>query len=77
MDVKNAEVLVRSRTKHSREFLEAWFSKADAINRHIDFQPVYVPIREQSGSHRPSHVSQHLPRRDYSSIDGTNQFAQS
>ncbi|KER28562.1 hypothetical protein T265_04610 [Opisthorchis viverrini] len=32
-------------TRHGREFLEAWYSTADLINRCIRLDPIYAPLR--------------------------------
>ncbi|CAH8523810.1 unnamed protein product [Heterobilharzia americana] len=42
----NVEILDRGNTKNVREFLEAWHSGQSVINRCIDIDPIYQPIRK-------------------------------
>ena len=42
---ETVEVLSQAKQKHAREFLEAWFSSHQSINRHIDIEPIYGPLR--------------------------------
>ena len=35
----------QSNSRHARKTLEAWFSTELAINRHIDFEPLYTGLR--------------------------------
>nr|VZI37377.1 unnamed protein product [Spirometra erinaceieuropaei] len=40
-DWDDTEVIVTANTKRVREFLEAWHSNADSINRHVDLDAHY------------------------------------
>ena len=40
-------ILAQARTKKEREFIEAWYSTEQAINRHIDFDSAYQPLRRK------------------------------
>ncbi|GAA50332.1 hypothetical protein CLF_104383 [Clonorchis sinensis] len=41
----NVQILAHTRTKREREFAEAWYSTQKSINKHIDIDPVYQPLR--------------------------------
>ncbi|GAA55527.1 hypothetical protein CLF_108233 [Clonorchis sinensis] len=43
--VENVKILAYGDTKHGGEFLEAWYSTADSINRCIELDPIYAPLR--------------------------------
>ncbi|KAH9591950.1 hypothetical protein MS3_00004042 [Schistosoma haematobium] len=45
-DWENVEILDRGNSKNTREFLEAWHSGQSAINKHIEINPIYQPIRK-------------------------------
>ena len=45
MDLESPRILAHANTKQAREFIEAWFSKRHSINRHIDIDPLYAPLR--------------------------------
>ena len=47
-------VLDRAMTKGGREFLEAWHSTSDSINRHIELDNIYLPIRLKEITNRAS-----------------------
>ncbi|KER31551.1 hypothetical protein T265_02195 [Opisthorchis viverrini] len=44
-NLENAKILAFGDMRHGREFLEAWHSMADEINRCIGLFPIYVPLR--------------------------------
>nr|VZI14968.1 unnamed protein product [Spirometra erinaceieuropaei] len=41
----NTEVIATANAKRAREFLEAWHSNADSINRHVDLDAHYESLR--------------------------------
>ncbi|BHF67700.1 hypothetical protein SprV_0301072800 [Sparganum proliferum] len=47
------EVVAMANTKHAREFLEAWHSGADSINRHVDLDVHYEGLRSRWTDWRP------------------------
>ncbi|KPP65532.1 hypothetical protein Z043_116043 [Scleropages formosus] len=53
-DIISDIILSQADTKHSREFLEAWYPSVNSINKHIDLDPIYEPIRckDQRGPNR-------------------------
>ena len=46
-DWETAEVLGQAKQKKAREFLEAWFSSNRSINRHVNLEPIYEPLRNK------------------------------
>ena len=46
-DWDTAEILSQAKQKKAREFLEAWFSSTRSINRHVNLQPIYEPLRSK------------------------------
>ncbi|KER27260.1 hypothetical protein T265_05663 [Opisthorchis viverrini] len=44
-NLENAKILAYGDTRHGREFLEAWYSTAGSINRCIELDPIYAPLR--------------------------------
>nr|VZI38472.1 unnamed protein product [Spirometra erinaceieuropaei] len=48
-----AEVVAMANTKHAREFLEAWHSGADSINRHVDLDVHYEGLKSRWTDWRP------------------------
>ena len=40
-DLESPSILATARTKCAREFLEAWYSNSNAINRHVNIDPSY------------------------------------
>ncbi|GAA56877.1 hypothetical protein CLF_111739 [Clonorchis sinensis] len=44
-NMENVNISAYGDTKHGREFLEAWYSTADSINRCIELDPMYAPLR--------------------------------
>ncbi|KER32502.1 hypothetical protein T265_01382 [Opisthorchis viverrini] len=52
-DWNNVRILGQARTKKEREFMEAWYSTGGAINRHIEIDPAYQPLRtKETQNHR-------------------------
>ncbi|CAH8590969.1 unnamed protein product [Dicrocoelium dendriticum] len=43
-DLENVKILAHGSTKHAREFLEAWFSTTQSINRHIELDAGYATL---------------------------------
>nr|VZH99301.1 unnamed protein product [Spirometra erinaceieuropaei] len=41
------EVVAMANTKRAREFLEAWYSNAGSINRHVDMDAHYEGLRSR------------------------------
>nr|VZI47826.1 unnamed protein product [Spirometra erinaceieuropaei] len=41
------EVVAMANTKRAREFLEAWYSDAGSINRHVDLDAHYEGLRSR------------------------------
>ena len=41
------KILAEAKSKHAREFLEAWFSTNESINKHVDLEPIYEPLRNR------------------------------
>jgi hypothetical protein len=44
----NVKILAQAGTKREREFIEAWYSTKNAINKHIDIDPIYQPLRNRT-----------------------------
>nr|VZI29194.1 unnamed protein product [Spirometra erinaceieuropaei] len=51
------EVVAMANTKRAREFLEAWYSDAGSINRHVDLDAHYEGLRSQMTAPCPNHTS--------------------
>ena len=49
---ENVQILDRGNSKNTREFLEAWHSGQSAINKHIEINPIYQPIKKIMQKHR-------------------------
>ncbi|VDO78139.1 unnamed protein product [Schistosoma margrebowiei] len=49
---KNVEILDRGNSKSTRKFLEAWHSDQSTINKHIEINPIYQPIRKTMHKYR-------------------------
>eukprot|EP00061_Rhincodon_typus_P005243 g24518.t1 len=49
-DWDNTKILGQAKQRPAREFLEAWHSKKIAINKHIELDPIYTPVRRKTGS---------------------------
>eukprot|EP00061_Rhincodon_typus_P018185 g47251.t1 len=39
-----------TKCRHAQEFLEAWFSTHNAINKPIELDPIYKPIQNKTGN---------------------------
>nr|VZI19885.1 unnamed protein product [Spirometra erinaceieuropaei] len=51
------EVVAMANTKRAREFLEAWYSDAGSINRHVDLDAHYEGLRSRMTAACPNHAS--------------------
>ncbi|BHF69241.1 hypothetical protein SprV_0301228400 [Sparganum proliferum] len=51
------EVVAMANTKRAREFLEAWYSDAGSINRHVDLDAHYEGLRSRMTAPCPNHAS--------------------
>ncbi|CAH8866949.1 unnamed protein product [Trichobilharzia szidati] len=51
-DWDHVKILNRGNTKSAREFLEAWYSSENAINKHINIDEVYQLIKSKSGDQK-------------------------
>ncbi|BHF64788.1 Neuronal acetylcholine receptor subunit [Sparganum proliferum] len=51
------EVVAMANTKRAREFLEAWYSNAGSINRHVDLDAHYEGLRSRLTAPCPNHAS--------------------
>ncbi|XP_059511376.1 uncharacterized protein si:ch1073-145m9.1 isoform X3 [Stegostoma tigrinum] len=49
-DWDNTSILGQAKQRHAREFLEAWHSNQNSINKHIDLEPIYHPLRKRTGN---------------------------
>ncbi|KER20289.1 hypothetical protein T265_15354, partial [Opisthorchis viverrini] len=49
----NVQILAHASAKREREFAEAWYSTQKSINKHIDIDPVYQPLRAKGISLTP------------------------
>ena len=58
-DFSNVQILDRAVTKGGREFLEAWYSSTNSINRHIELDNIYLPIRSKEIT-RPLQDTSHM-----------------
>ena len=45
IDFGRVSVLDHGSTRYTREFLEAWHSNQNSINRHIKLNPTYIPLQ--------------------------------
>ena len=46
-NLDEVKILARANTRRKREFMEAWHSTLNSINRHIDIEPIYEPLRSR------------------------------
>nr|VZI31571.1 unnamed protein product [Spirometra erinaceieuropaei] len=53
----DTEVVAMANTKRAREFLEAWYSNAGSINRHIGLDAHYEGLRSRMTAPCPNHAS--------------------
>ncbi|BHF77825.1 hypothetical protein SprV_0602093500 [Sparganum proliferum] len=51
------EVVAMANTKRARELLEAWYSNAGSINRHVDLDAHYEGLRSRLTAPCPNHAS--------------------
>nr|VZI00016.1 unnamed protein product [Spirometra erinaceieuropaei] len=51
------EVVAMANTKRAREFLEAWYSDAGSINRHVDLDAHYEGLRSRMTAPCPNYAS--------------------
>ncbi|GAA47349.1 protein Wnt-1 [Clonorchis sinensis] len=66
--MENVKILAYGDTNHGREFLEAWYSTTDSINRCIELDPIYAPLRAKD-------QLLHRNTREEANIGFTNQEA--
>ncbi|XP_072414206.1 WW domain-binding protein 2-like isoform X2 [Chiloscyllium punctatum] len=50
IDWDNTSILGQAKQRHAREFLEAWHSNRNSINKHIELYPICHPLRKGTGS---------------------------
>ncbi|BHF78520.1 hypothetical protein SprV_0602163300 [Sparganum proliferum] len=53
----DTEVIAMANTKQAKEFLEAWYSNAGSINRHVDLDAHYEGLRSRLAAPSPNHAS--------------------
>ncbi|BHF63431.1 hypothetical protein SprV_0200642300 [Sparganum proliferum] len=53
LDWEGTEVIASANTKQAREFLEAWHSNNNSINRHVDLDAHYEGLRSRFAGLRP------------------------
>nr|VZI49692.1 unnamed protein product [Spirometra erinaceieuropaei] len=56
-DWDGSEVVAMANIKRTREFLEAWYSSAGSINRHVDLDADYEGLRSRMTAPCPNHAS--------------------
>eukprot|EP00061_Rhincodon_typus_P002986 g19000.t1 len=49
-DWDNVAILGQANQRHAREFWEVWLSNQNSINKHLELDPIYKPLRNKSGS---------------------------
>ncbi|XP_072411213.1 mitogen-activated protein kinase kinase kinase 7 isoform X3 [Chiloscyllium punctatum] len=49
-DWDNTTIIGQAKQRTAREFLEAWHSSTDSINKHIDLDPIYRPLQQTAGT---------------------------
>eukprot|EP00061_Rhincodon_typus_P014987 g42406.t1 len=49
-DWDNVAILGQAKQRHAREFLEAWHSNQNSINKHVELDPIYQPQGNKPGS---------------------------
>eukprot|EP00061_Rhincodon_typus_P015155 g42675.t1 len=50
LDWDNTSTIAQAKQRQAREFLEAWYSYRNSINKHIELDPVNKPLRNRTGS---------------------------
>eukprot|EP00061_Rhincodon_typus_P000840 g12940.t1 len=48
-DWDTTKILGQARQRQARDFLEAWHSTKHALNKHIELDPIYIPLRRRPG----------------------------
>jgi len=48
---ETTKVLSTARQRQAREFIEAWYSTDNAINRHVELDPIFAPRRRRHIHH--------------------------
>eukprot|EP00061_Rhincodon_typus_P002498 g17727.t1 len=61
-DWDNVAILGQAKQRHAQEFLEAWHSNRNTINKHVELDPTYQPLRNKSRSDatypsKPRHIN--------------------
>ena len=46
-NLDEVKILARANNRRKREFMEAWHSTSNAINQHIEIEPIYEPLRSR------------------------------
>jgi len=44
----NVSILSQAKSRNAREFLEAWHSDTNSINRHIELNHIYIPFKKDN-----------------------------
>lgn len=52
IDWKNLKIMDKRNPKNTRKFLEAWHPDQSSMNKHIEIDPTYQPIRKIMDKHR-------------------------
>eukprot|EP00061_Rhincodon_typus_P011960 g37349.t1 len=60
-DWDNTSIIAQAKRRHAREFLEAWYSKRNSINKRNELDPVYKLLRNRTRSNtnhpsEPRHI---------------------
>ena len=58
----NTEIIAKGNTRYKREFIEALYSNTETINKHIDIDPIYQPLRTKQKERqqtRRNHIGVH------------------
>ncbi|VDP34151.1 unnamed protein product [Schistosoma margrebowiei] len=71
-DWKNVEILDRGDSKNTRQFLEAWHSVQLELNKHIETNPIYQPIRKIM--HKHNNKNQNNGRHNQNKEVNNNKF---
>eukprot|EP00061_Rhincodon_typus_P003328 g19814.t1 len=58
----NTSITAQAKQSHAGEFLEVWYSNRNFINKHIELDPVYKPLRNRTGRNtkhpnKPRHIN--------------------
>eukprot|EP00061_Rhincodon_typus_P018141 g47192.t1 len=49
-DWDNTAIIAQAKQRHTMEFLEAWYSNRNSINKRVELDPVDKPLRNRTGS---------------------------